>query len=240
MSRATVTSPVTTHTLPQARGRPRRPPRAGLYRGIAEGLQNECRGRYSSLLRPARWPLSTSASRRCRSGEDAPRVSAAPLVCCDCLRARRPPRSKGPCTIENAQRRGGAVKTGDTLFINRTDDIDGARPELKYLRYCEKRPDLYITGDIKRGARAPAPRHQQDRPHADARRHRGRQAQALHVQDSREVNPAQPRVSARVDGAGEARAAQVCARRVLTETSRAQRRARASGSRSARTTRSTT
>lgn len=60
--------------------------------------------------------------------------------------------SKGPCTIENAQRRGGAVKTGDTLFINRTDDIDGARPELKYLRYCEKRPDLYITGDIKGAA----------------------------------------------------------------------------------------
>lgn len=32
--------------------------------------------------------------------------------------------------------------------INRTNDIEGAQPELRHLRYCNQRPNLYHTGDI--------------------------------------------------------------------------------------------
>ncbi|KAJ8610107.1 hypothetical protein CTAYLR_007080 [Chrysophaeum taylorii] len=49
--------------------------------------------------------------------------------------------SRGPATIPNRVRHVG------THVSNRLDDIDGAKPELKYLRYTS-RPDFYRTEDI--------------------------------------------------------------------------------------------
>ena len=60
--------------------------------------------------------------------------------------------SQGPCTIGNNQRRGGSIHKEHERFQNRTNDIDGAQPELRHLRFCNVRPDLYSADDIH-GAR---------------------------------------------------------------------------------------
>ena len=65
--------------------------------------------------------------------------------------------SAGACTIANKERPACAHES------NYVGDIDGAAPELKYMRYTARRPDLYVTKDIEKSspmklhARGPQP-----------------------------------------------------------------------------------
>ena len=65
--------------------------------------------------------------------------------------------SAGACTIANKARPACAHES------NYVGDIDGAAPELKYMRYTARRPDLYVTKDIEKSspmklhARGPQP-----------------------------------------------------------------------------------